>query len=151
MRRRLQELIDDESLRRLIGITIRPGEILRLPLWPPCWCRNTAGIWMRKTSASPVAARGFSALQHAGRAPSVQDPAAPCTGIYRVCRSWPCDDFRSYQPVIEERGDDLFKYRSIHPVREDDVAAICVSCPTNPTGNVLTDEEVQGLVTSYRT
>lgn len=26
------------------------------------------------------------------------------------------------------------------------MAAICVSCPTNPTGNVLTDEEVQGLV-----
>ena len=60
-----------------------------------------------------------------------------------------CDGFfRSYQPIIEELGPDLFKYRVDFSQLEveDDVAAICVSRPTNPTGNVLTDGEVQGLV-----
>ncbi|HHB75060.1 MAG TPA: aminotransferase class I/II-fold pyridoxal phosphate-dependent enzyme, partial [Desulfobulbus sp.] len=28
----------------------------------------------------------------------------------------------------------------------EDIAALCVSRPTNPTGNVLTDEEVEGLI-----
>lgn len=51
------------------------------------------------------------------------------------------------QPVIEERGAHEFKYRvdfdrlKITP----DIAAMCVSCPTNPTGNVLTAEEFARL------
>ena len=60
-----------------------------------------------------------------------------------------CSDFFcSYQPLIEECGEDLFKYNiDFKRIRVDeDIAAICVSRPTNPTGNALSDEEVQGLV-----
>ncbi|HSJ02358.1 MAG TPA: aminotransferase class I/II-fold pyridoxal phosphate-dependent enzyme, partial [Verrucomicrobium sp.] len=49
--------------------------------------------------------------------------------------------------ILEERGTHEFKYRvdfdrlKITP----DIAAMCVSCPTNPTGNVLTPDEFNQL------
>jgi valine--pyruvate aminotransferase len=57
------------------------------------------------------------------------------------------DFFEAVRPRIEYIGDDLFKYHvDFDAVRiTDDIGAICVSRPTNPTGNVLTDDEVQGL------
>ena len=57
------------------------------------------------------------------------------------------DLFLARRPAIELRPDGLFKYRVDFGALEDvrDVAAICVSRPTNPTGNVLTDEEVNRL------
>ena len=49
--------------------------------------------------------------------------------------------------TITELGDKLFKYgvdfEGVEAV--EDVAAICVSRPTNPTGNVVTDEELARL------
>ncbi len=55
--------------------------------------------------------------------------------------------FRAVPPVIEETGPHEFKYRVNFDALEvaDDVAAICASRPTNPTGNVLTDDEVRRL------
>ncbi len=55
--------------------------------------------------------------------------------------------FRSFQPEIEHTGPHEFKYHVDFDKMEvaDDVAAICVSRPTNPTGNVLTDAEVRHL------
>ena len=57
------------------------------------------------------------------------------------------DFFESVRPRIELVGDDLFKYRvDFEAVKvTDDIGAICVSRPTNPTGNVLTDDEVHEL------
>jgi valine--pyruvate aminotransferase len=57
------------------------------------------------------------------------------------------DLFRAVPPVIEETGPHEFKYRVDFDRLEitDDIAAICVSRPTNPTGNVLTDEELARL------
>lgn len=57
------------------------------------------------------------------------------------------DVFRAAKPLIENSGDDSFKYRVDFDNLniDDDIAAICVSRPTNPTGNVLTDEEIQRL------
>ncbi|MGI9228617.1 MAG: valine--pyruvate transaminase [Gammaproteobacteria bacterium] len=57
------------------------------------------------------------------------------------------DLFVARQPRIEKYPDQMFKY---HPDFDqlkisDDIGAICVSRPTNPTGNVLTNEEVAGL------
>lgn len=55
--------------------------------------------------------------------------------------------FRAASPLIEKTGPHEFKYRvdfgglGITP----DIAALCASRPTNPTGNVLTDEEVARL------
>lgn len=60
--------------------------------------------------------------------------------------------FRAVPPVIEKIGDHDFKYRVDFDALEitDDIAAICVSRPTNPTGNVLTDEEVEKLTALAR-
>ena len=57
------------------------------------------------------------------------------------------DFFRSARPDIELLNDHLFKYRvDFDQLKVDDqVGAICFSRPTNPTGNVVTDEEVSRL------
>ncbi len=57
------------------------------------------------------------------------------------------DLFRAVKPAIEETGAHEYKYRVDfeHLEVADDVAAICASRPTNPTGNVLTDEETARL------
>jgi len=57
------------------------------------------------------------------------------------------DHFVSQRPVISYEGDHGFKYM-VDFSRLDipsDIGAICVSRPTNPTGNVLTDEEMSNL------
>ncbi len=55
--------------------------------------------------------------------------------------------FRTTLPRIEEIGSHFFKYyidfESLNI--DESVAALCVSRPTNPTGNVLTDDEMQKL------
>jgi valine--pyruvate aminotransferase len=57
------------------------------------------------------------------------------------------DLFRAVPPLIEKTGPHEFKYRvdfdNLHVTPE--IAAICASRPTNPTGNVLTDDEVARL------
>lgn len=59
-----------------------------------------------------------------------------------------CGDlFRAVPPKIEKTGEHEFKYRVDFDKLEvtEDIAAICVSRPTNPTGNVLTDNEIARL------
>ncbi|MEO5914653.1 MAG: valine--pyruvate transaminase [Luteolibacter sp.] len=55
--------------------------------------------------------------------------------------------FRAITPLIEKTGPHEFKYRVDFDNLEvtPDIAAICASRPTNPTGNVLTDEEIARL------
>lgn len=55
--------------------------------------------------------------------------------------------FRAARPWIEKTGPHEFKYHVDFERLEitPDIAAICVSRPTNPSGNVLTDEEVSRL------
>lgn len=57
------------------------------------------------------------------------------------------DIFVSYHPEIEMLDNGLFKYHvDFEQLKVDDsVAAICASRPTNPTGNVLTGEEIHKL------
>jgi len=57
------------------------------------------------------------------------------------------DFFVSVRPRIEMIGEHLFKYRVDfeHIAISEEIGAICVSRPTNPTGNVLTDDEITGL------
>jgi valine--pyruvate aminotransferase len=58
------------------------------------------------------------------------------------------DMFVSYQPTIDYLDDHTFKYHiDFENLQMTDVGAICVSRPTNPTGNVLTDDEVAKLHT----
>ena len=55
--------------------------------------------------------------------------------------------FRAVKPRIEHTGTHEFKYRVDFENLKvtEDIAAICVSRPTNPTGNVLTDNEIARL------
>jgi len=55
--------------------------------------------------------------------------------------------FRSLRPNIEYLDNDFFKYRVNFQALPSltDVGAICVSRPTNPTGNVVTDNEIKHL------
>lgn len=57
------------------------------------------------------------------------------------------DFFEALPARIEKTGPHEFKYRvdfeAVDP--GDDIAAICVSRPTNPSGNVLTDGEIEKL------
>ncbi|HAS6362717.1 TPA: valine--pyruvate transaminase [Vibrio vulnificus] len=57
------------------------------------------------------------------------------------------DIFVSYRPEIELLDNGLFKYHvDFEQLKVDNsVAAICASRPTNPTGNVLTNEEIRKL------
>lgn len=57
------------------------------------------------------------------------------------------DHFVAYKPTIEKLPDGQFKYHVDFEQLEvnDDIGVICVSRPTNPTGNVLTDEEIEHL------
>jgi len=55
--------------------------------------------------------------------------------------------FTATRPTIELLDEHLFKYHVdfSHLELDDNTAALCVSRPTNPTGNVLTDEEINHL------
>ena len=55
--------------------------------------------------------------------------------------------FCAAKPQIEKIGTHQFKYHvDFHRLQlTDDIAAICVSRPTNPSGNVLTDVEMRQL------
>lgn len=53
--------------------------------------------------------------------------------------------FTATRPAIEHMDGNMFKYRVDFDklAVDESTAAVCVSRPTNPTGNVVTDEEVQ--------
>lgn len=58
------------------------------------------------------------------------------------------DAFLSLRPKIELIGERRFKYRIDEELLErvkSPLGAVCVSRPTNPTGNVLTDDEIDYL------
>lgn len=57
------------------------------------------------------------------------------------------DAFVSRKPAIEMLDDHTFKYHVDFDGLEigEDIGAVCVSRPTNPTGNVLTDGELKRL------
>jgi valine--pyruvate aminotransferase len=62
------------------------------------------------------------------------------------------DLFRAVEPRLEVLSGHRFKYHVDFDgiIVDDDVAAICVSRPTNPSGNVLTNEEVYRLASIGR-
>ncbi len=57
------------------------------------------------------------------------------------------DFFVSYKPEIEKIDNHTFKYKiDFNNCKiTDDIGAVCISRPTNPTGNVLTDDEISEL------
>ena len=57
------------------------------------------------------------------------------------------DLYVAHRPEIERRPGGFFKYRvNFDALRiDEDIAAVCVSRPTNPTGNIITDGELHLL------
>jgi len=55
------------------------------------------------------------------------------------------DMFRAWRPEIELHNDDTFKYRLVFGDLTPDIAALCISRPTNPSSNVITDSELSTL------
>ncbi|MBX7208373.1 MAG: valine--pyruvate transaminase [Verrucomicrobiaceae bacterium] len=57
------------------------------------------------------------------------------------------DCFSAVRPRIDECEGNIFKYRIDFDrlCITDDVAAVCLSCPTNPTGNVISADELGAL------
>lgn len=57
------------------------------------------------------------------------------------------DAFVAVRPKIIELENQMFKYNVDFDALKitDEIGAICVSRPTNPTGNVLTDDEIEKL------
>ena len=62
------------------------------------------------------------------------------------------DAIESSRPLIELHGEHSFKYRiDFSQMKLDvDTGAVCVSRPTNPTGNVISSDELRALVDMTR-
>lgn len=156
MRQRLQALIaDEQSLRKLIGVYDPPkGEVdfrkaLAMLLRREYgWDLNEENICLTNGSQGAFFLL-FNLL--AGRTANgghrkILLPMAP-EYIGYADLGLSDDFFTSVQPRIEPVGEKFFKYRVDFEriAVTDEIGAICVSRPTNPTGNVLTDDEIAGL------
>ena len=88
----------------------------------------------------------FAGKFDGGQLKQVLLPLAPEYIGYSVVGLEP-DFFRANRPEIELLDDRLFKYRvDFERLKMDNsIGAVCFSRPTNPTGNVVTDEEVSRL------
>jgi valine--pyruvate aminotransferase len=156
MRQRLQALIDDEQgLRRLIGIYDPPrGERAFLQAMAALLRREYGWDLTEENICLTNGSQGAFFLLFNILAGPTSDggkrkillPLAP-EYIGYADLGLSDDFFTSVRPRIEEIGDHFFKYRVDFDriTINDTIGAICVSRPTNPTGNVLTDEEIAGL------
>ncbi len=156
LRRRLTEIADDPAeFRKLIGIYDPPrGEQDFLSVLSEMlseeygWSVTPENICLTNGSQG-----GFFLLFNmlagvfsGGKKKKILLPVAPeYIGYADLGLSE--DFFEAVRPRIEFLGDDLFKYRVDFDALNvsENIGAICVSRPTNPTGNVLTDDEVIGL------
>lgn len=156
MASRLHRIADDpEQLRRLIGIYDPPSgesefvkslaDLLRREYG---WDVGREHICLTNGSQS-----GFFALfnlfggQYAdGTRKKIRLPMAP-EYIGYADLGLTDDFFVATRPSIDLLADNLFKYRVDFDAMDigEETGAICVSRPTNPTGNVITDHEVAEL------
>lgn len=156
MRQRLHTLIeDDQSLRKLIGVYDPPmGEVdfrkamAALLRREYGWDLDEDNICLTNGSQAAFFLL-FNLL--AGRTANggrrkILLPMAP-EYIGYADLGLNDDFFTSVRPRIELVGETFFKYRvDFEQIAvTDEIGAICASRPTNPTGNVLTDDEVAGL------
>jgi valine--pyruvate aminotransferase len=88
----------------------------------------------------------FAGKFESGKSKQILLPLAPEYIGYSEVGLEP-DFFQSNRPEIELLDDSFFKYRvDFECLKMDEsIGAICFSRPTNPTGNVVTDEEVSRL------
>lgn len=160
-RRRMREIMDDgDEFERLIGNYDPPqgearfcaglAELLRREFGWPLGPENVA-VTNGSQSASFMLFNMFGGEAPDGGPMRILLPLTP-EYIGYADQGLGQDFFVAGRPSIEHLDDHLFKYHvdfdalSISP----DVGAICVSRPTNPTGNVLTDAEVAHLMSLSR-
>lgn len=151
----LQTLIRDEGFARLIGAydsSAGPAgfreaiaELFATTYGWPITALNVAVV-----NGSQIAAyyllNMFSGSFPDGRRRKILLPVVP-EYIGYADQGLEADCFSGRRPGIEMRGERSFKYRVDFDglAIDDSIGALCVSRPTNPTGNVLTDDEVRTL------
>ncbi|HET7202602.1 MAG TPA: valine--pyruvate transaminase [Steroidobacteraceae bacterium] len=155
-RRRLHEIAGDAGeFGRFAGAYAAPGgdlgfrtavaETLRASYGWPLTARNV-GLTSGSQSAFFFLFNLFAGDRGDGSRARILLPLAPEYIGYVDLGL--CEDMLVSQPaIIEDTGDGFFKYRIDfeHLNVPADVGAICVSRPTNPSGNVLTAGELERL------
>jgi len=160
-RQRMHDILDDgDQFERLIGHYDPPqGEsrfiealaaCLRRELGWPLSARNIA-VTNGSQSASFMLFNMLAGDDDAGRARKILLPLTP-EYIGYADQGVTASMFTAYRPAIEPLADNLFKYHVDFDQLTigEDINAICVSRPTNPTGNVLSDDEVEKLMALAR-
>ena len=109
-------------------------------------CGNNVAVSNGSQSAFFVLYNMFAGSMPDGTHKSIHLPLAPeyiGYGDVGLCENF----FTATRPTIELLDEHLFKYHVdfSHLAPGEETGALCVSRPTNPTGNVLTDEEVAHL------
>ncbi len=156
MQKRLQALAaDTESFQKLIGIYDPPqgeksfGEVLaRLLSREYGWDVGPENICLTNGSQAGffLLFNMFAGPYREGESKKIRLPLAP-EYIGYADLGHGDDFFISTRPQIEFLEDNFFKYHVDFDNLNigEETGAICVSRPTNPTGNVLTDEEIATL------
>ncbi len=112
------------------------------------WPITSANIAIANGSQSAffVLFNMFAGIMSDGSKRHIHLPLSPEYLGYADC-GLSTDIFTATRPSIELLDDRLFKYHidfnKLH--LSDNTGALCVSRPTNPTGNVLTDDEIAQL------
>lgn len=156
-RSRMQAILDDgDRFERLIGDYDPPqgegrfinalAELLNREFGWPLTARNIA-VTNGSQSASFMLFNMLAGHDDGGAPMRVLLPLTP-EYIGYADQGVMADMFRSNRPSIERLDDHFFKYHVDFDTLsvDNDVSAICVSRPTNPTGNVLTDGEIEKLM-----
>ena len=163
-RRRMTELMaDGDALERMLGNYDPPRGNPRF-LKALAGCLNDALGWHLTPENVAVTAGGQTAFFYlfnllAGAMPDgtrrkILLPLVP-EYIGYANQGMEPDLFIGCPAIIENLPDQEFKYRVDFAavesaLEEEHIGAICVSRPTNPTGNVLTDDEIAQLSTLAR-
>ena len=160
-RRRMAEIMaEEDAFERMLGNYDPPRGNPRFLASMAAFLRREFG-WPVTPDHLAVTAGGQTAFFFlfnllAGQTPAGQRkrivfPLVP-EYIGYACQGLAEGLFSARVPRIEFTAPHRFKYRvdfeNLHV--GDDTAAMCVSRPTNPTGNVLTDDEVRGLAATCR-
>lgn len=156
LKERLQRIIDDpKSFRRLIGVYDPPqgekdfvdsiAKLLRNKLgWPIT--RDNIALTNGSQSSFFMLFNLFAGEFDDNKHRKIQLPLAP-EYIGYADLGLSKHFFTAARPQIDFLGDHLFKYRvNFNEIKiTEETGAICVSRPTNPTGNVITDDEISRL------
>ncbi|WP_165854840.1 valine--pyruvate transaminase [Marinobacter sp. JSM 1782161] len=156
LRQVLGDIVDDEdAFRRLVGIYDPPqGEkqfiaaLVELLNREYDWDLTPANIALTNGSQAAffMLFNMFGGDDGEGRQRHILLPLAP-EYIGYADAGLGKDLFHAVKPEITHTGPHEFKYRVDFDALEvtEETGAICVSRPTNPTGNVVTDEEMARL------